>query len=89
MQASHIEQGRSTYRIIVSLVCVSLMTYAYAGQDEQAFEQARQYTAKVVTRVELPFYGDRKGTTIGAGFVVDADRGWVMTNAHVDRKSVV
>ncbi len=55
MQASHIEQGRSKYRIIVPLVCVSLMSYAYAGQDEQAFEQARRYTAKVVTRVELPF----------------------------------
>ena len=87
MQASHIEQGRSKYRIIVPLVCVSLMSYAYAGQDEQAFEQARRYTAKVVTRVELPFYGDRKGTTIGAGFVVDADRGWVMTNAHVVARS--
>jgi S1-C subfamily serine protease len=63
------------------------MTNAYAGPDEQAFERARQYTAKVVTRVELPFYGDKKGTTIGAGFVVDADRGWVMTNAHVVARS--
>lgn len=87
MQASRIGQGPSKYASIASVVCALLMTDAYAGPDEQAFEQARQYTAKVVTRVELPFYGDKKGTTIGAGFVVDADRGWVMTNAHVVARS--
>ncbi len=31
MQASHIEQGLSKYRIIVPLVCALLMTNAYAG----------------------------------------------------------
>ncbi len=75
------------HKIIVYLLGALLMANAYAGPDEQAFEQARRYTAKVVTRVELPFYGDKKGTTTGAGFVVDADRGWIMTNAHVVARS--
>ena len=87
MHTRHIKQNRSKDGAIVSLVCAFFMAGAYAGPDEQAFEQARQYTAKVVTRVELPFYGDKKGTTIGAGFVVDAGRGWVMTNAHVVARS--
>ena len=35
----------------------------------------------------VPFDGDRKGSGLGAGFVVDADRGWIMTNAHVVGRS--
>ena len=36
---------------------------------------------EVITR------GDYKSSALGAGFVVDADRGWVMTNAHVSARS--
>jgi len=59
---------------------------ALAG-DEEAFDVAKHYTVKVRARVELPFFGDRKGTYHGAGFVVDTRRGWIMTNAHVVARS--
>jgi S1-C subfamily serine protease len=58
-----------------------------AAGDEEVFDTAKHYTVKVRTQVELPFYGDRKGTHSGAGFVVDAARGWIMTNAHVSARS--
>jgi S1-C subfamily serine protease len=60
---------------------------ARAAVDEEVFDTAKRYTVKVRTQVELPFYGDKKGTHIGAGFVVDAARGWVLTNAHVAARS--
>jgi S1-C subfamily serine protease len=41
----------------------------------------------VKTTLPVPFDGDRKGSTLGAGFVVDAERGWIMTNAHVVGRS--
>jgi S1-C subfamily serine protease len=59
---------------------------ALAG-DEEAFDVAKHYTVKVRAQVELPFFGDHKGTYHGAGFVVDAQRGWILTNAHVAARS--
>jgi len=60
---------------------------AHAAGDEEVFDVAKHYTVKVRTQVELPFFGDRKGTSIGAGFVVDSERGWIMSNAHVVSRS--
>ncbi|MFQ5449058.1 MAG: trypsin-like peptidase domain-containing protein [Nitrospinaceae bacterium] len=45
------------------------------------------YTVKIQTRVELPFDGERKGFSTGAGFLINAARGWIMTNAHVVSRS--
>ncbi len=59
---------------------------ALAG-DEEAFDVAKHYTVKVRARVELPFFGDHRGTYHGAGFVVDTQRGWILTNAHVVARS--
>ncbi len=59
-----------------------------AGADDEAvFEAAKKYTVKVRTQVSLPFAEDRKGASTGAGFVVDAKKGWIMTNAHVASRS--
>lgn len=46
-----------------------------------------QYTVKIRTIVETPFAGDEKGTIEGAGFLVDRDRRWLLTNAHVTTRS--
>jgi S1-C subfamily serine protease len=50
---------------------------------EAAFRQARAYTVRIRTRVETPFLEDERGAWDGAGFLVDAERGWIVTNAHV------
>jgi S1-C subfamily serine protease len=58
-----------------------------ASDQEAAFQAALQYTVKIRTIVETPFAGDEKGTFEGAGFLVDRDRRWLVTNAHVTTRS--
>lgn len=70
-------------------VVTSLPVVAATAPDrsEAVFKGALQYTVQVRTRVSLPFSGDTKGSSFGSGFVVDAERGWIMTNAHVVSRS--
>ena len=60
---------------------------AAAEHGEQIFRKALNYTVQIRARRPVPFDGDRKGSGLGAGFVVDAARGWIMTNAHVVGRS--
>src|SRR4029453_8899949 len=56
-----------------------------AGED--AFEDAKHWTVQIRTSVSRPFTQDEMGSFQGAGLVVDAKRGWVLTNAHVASNS--
>lgn len=61
---------------------------AHAGPSaEKVFADARAYTAYIETRIETPFIEDEQGSTIGAAFVVDKERRWLLTNAHVSGRS--
>ena len=60
---------------------------AVADNSEAIFSQALNYTVQIRTAVATPLEGDLKGTQRGAGFVIDAQRGWVLTNAHVVSRS--
>ena len=60
---------------------------ATADSSEDIFKGALRYTAQIRTTLPVPFHGDRRGSGLGAGFVVDAARGWIMTNAHVVGRS--
>lgn len=66
---------------------VLAVTAARADTSEEIFRNALKYTVQIKTTVSVPFDGDRKGSGFGAGFLVDAARGWVMTNAHVVSRS--
>ncbi len=70
---------------VLAATCVANLAQADRGED--IFKRALDYTVQIKTTVQLPFDGDRKGTSTGSGFVVDAERGWVMTNAHVVSRS--
>jgi S1-C subfamily serine protease len=72
---------------LVSLCLIMGAVSAHAEQGEAVFKQAPAYTVQIRTVVEMPFAGDFKSSALGAGFVVDAERGWVMTNAHVSARS--
>lgn len=50
---------------------------------EEAFRAASGWTVQVRSSVHRPFIEDQPGSWLGAGIVVDAARGWVLTNAHV------
>jgi len=56
-------------------------------QAEDAFESARDWTVYIKGSLETPFAGDDQGSWTGSGLVVDATRGWVLTNAHVASRS--
>lgn len=54
---------------------------------ESVFRDARQYTVRIRLQIARPFYEDTEGSYSGAGFLVDSDRGWIVTNAHVAGQS--
>ncbi|OGA55040.1 MAG: hypothetical protein A3F74_07430 [Betaproteobacteria bacterium RIFCSPLOWO2_12_FULL_62_58] len=71
------------------LVAIFVATHVSAVEDSEAvFAAVAKYTMKIETTVRMPFVPkDELGVFFGAGFVVDARRGWVMTNAHVVQRS--
>jgi len=76
------------YRFLIPLLLAATApTAAGADLSEDIFKGALRYTVQVRTTLPVPFDGDRKGSSLGAGFVVDSGRGWVMTNAHVVGRS--
>jgi S1-C subfamily serine protease len=77
------------YSALARFACMAAMVPCAAAADlsEDIFKSALRYTVQVKTTLPVPFDGDRKGSTLGAGFVVDAERGWIMTNAHVVGRS--
>jgi serine protease Do len=70
---------------LLYLLCLPLLTpMAHAeSPGEGAFRAAADWTVQVRTAVNQPFIEDDQGSWLGAGLLVDATRGWVLTNAHV------
>jgi len=60
---------------------------ALADLPEDIFGRAALYTVQIKTAVPVPFEGEEQGAWSGAGFLVDRQRGWIMTNAHVASRS--
>ena len=74
--------------VIIGCLVIGLLFGSEAkADDERIFEDANSYTVKIKTQVEIPFKEDEAGVFSGAGFLVDQERGWIMTNAHVVSKS--
>jgi len=48
---------------------------------------ANRFTVQISAAVEYPFGEENKSTSRGAGFLIDRERGWIMTNAHVARRA--
>lgn len=80
-------------RSISRLAAFSFATYVLAipansfGSDEKIFAEATRYTVEIITQVKIPFWDEDAGVFSGAGFLVDKQRGWILTNAHVVSKS--
>ena len=85
-------QMRRVRLLALLALCIATSPDARAAaadteRGEQIFRKALAYTVQIKSSVTLPFSGDSKGSTLGAGFVVDAERGWILTNAHVVSRS--
>jgi S1-C subfamily serine protease len=50
-------------------------------------EQAQRFTVKVRGTALWPFAPEQMGTGLGTGFIIDRDKGWILTNAHVAKRS--
>jgi serine protease Do len=71
-------------RFLTSLTLLLFASTALAESTaEDAFRAARTWTVQIRTSVQEAFAEDEQGSFEGAGIVVDAARGWVLTNAHV------
>lgn len=75
----------ATSRGVHLIALAALMGGPAAAQDrtETVFREARNYTVRIRTQISTPFYEDVQGAFEGAGFLVDAKRRWILTNAHV------
>ena len=58
-----------------------------AASANDLLDLANRYTVQISSAVEYPFGEERKGTSRGAGFLIDRERGWILTNAHVARRA--
>jgi S1-C subfamily serine protease len=74
-------------RLVSTIACLLAFLFNTAVHadaiPEQVFEDASEYTVRVKTRIEYAFGDDEPGAFIGTGFIVDMDRGWIVTNRHV------
>jgi S1-C subfamily serine protease len=72
-------------RSLLALALLALSNGAASAEDraQTIFREARDYTVRIRTQIDTPFMEDERGSFEGAGFLVDAERGWVVTNAHV------
>ena len=68
---------------ILPLLCFCGSASLHAASIEAVFEDAARYTVKIETTVAHPFLDDQFGTAFGAGFLIDRERGWILTNRHV------
>ena len=71
----------------IPYICLFVISHVFAQSTETIFETARDYTVQIRTAVDIPFIEDKKTSSLGAGFMVDVERGWILTNAHVVGRS--
>lgn len=73
-------QTRACFSLILSFAFSMNCT---AMDAEEIFAEANDYTVRIDVTITTAFTEDSRGARHGAGFLVDQERRWVMTNAHV------
>lgn len=71
----------------IALLITIAATGTLQAQAKDVITDAAKYTVQVSTSTEFAFGRELKGTSRGAGLLIDRDRGWILTNAHVAKKS--
>ncbi len=79
--------GRTSFARIETLAALCFAFYASSAAASDVIADAGLFTVKIVTAIAYPFEQEFKGTASGAGFLVDRERGWILTNAHVAGRS--
>lgn len=58
-----------------------------APTPEEVLAEAARYTVKVNVQTKIGLNADNRGDYSGTGFLIDKQRGWFLTNAHVASRS--
>lgn len=74
---------RMTVLALLGVALAAATSSAATDEAAEAFRAARAYTVRIRAQITTPFVEDERGSFEGAGFLVDAARGWIVTNAHV------
>ena len=72
---------------ILLVLSFALSMQCNAKDAEEVFAEANDYTVRIDVTINTAFSEDVRGAGHGAGFMVDRERRWVMTNAHVAARS--
>jgi S1-C subfamily serine protease len=76
---------------ILTVGALALSAHAASAQSTPdlggMLRDAQKYTVKVRATVNWPFAPEQFGTGQGTGFVIDREKGWILTNAHVAKRS--
>lgn len=72
---------------IVSVLLTLTAAKPPSPTPEQILSNAALYTVKIQVRNEIAFNQDEAGSAEGTGFLIDRERGWLLTNAHVATRS--
>jgi serine protease Do len=81
-------ESREMKAVVLAGILAMTAFQAHAESDaEAAFRAAKGWTVRVQVERTVSFVEDEPGAFQGAGFVVDAARGWILTNAHVAGRS--
>ena len=67
----------------IFLLVLLFLLGSLASATASILENASKYAVRIKTSISYPFFEDEAGVSNGAGFLVDKDRGWIITNAHV------
>jgi len=70
-------------RKIIFILGALNASFSNAESIETVFDDAALYTVKIKTTTRHPYVNDTHGTITGAGFLINKDEGWVLTNRHV------
>lgn len=60
---------------------------ASATTPQEALEDASHYTVQIFRSGKIGLNADEGGSGSATGFVIDRNRGWILTNAHVASRS--
>ena len=81
-------RSRLVLLALAAHVGLTVPVTAQSGPDLGAMlSQAQRFTVKVRGTVLWPFAPEQMGTGLGTGFIIDRDKGWILTNAHVAKRS--
>lgn len=69
------------------VLCATSVAAKSPPTPEQILAEAARYTVKIDVQMDIGFNQDDGEPGSGTGFLVDRQRGWLLTNAHVASRS--